>query len=104
MSHKAKKIVIITEKLIVDQVRVFIEENGASGYTVMTAGGKGSRGVRSEGRNSVTDSYVNVKFEIITTNEEVARDIANKVTEKFFNNFSGITYIQDVEIIRPQKF
>ncbi|MEM6811986.1 MAG: P-II family nitrogen regulator [Pseudomonadota bacterium] len=104
MSHKAKKIVVITEKLIVDQVKRFIEENGASGYTVMTAGGKGSRGARSEGRNAVTDSYVNVKIEIITTDEDVARNIADKVTEKFFDNYSGITYIEDVEIIRPQKF
>jgi len=104
MSHKAKKIVIIIEKLIVDQVKTFLEKNGASAYTIMTAGGKGSRGVRSEGRNSVTDSYVNVKIEIITTNEQIARDIATKVTETFFNNYSGITYIEDVEIIRPQKF
>jgi len=61
MSHNAHKIVIITEKLITPQVAEFLEECGASGYTIMTAGGKGSRGIRSEGRSAVADSYVNVK-------------------------------------------
>jgi nitrogen regulatory protein PII len=104
MSYDAMKIVIITEKLIVDQVTAFLEKSGVSGYTLMTAGGKGSRGVRSEGRSTVDDSYVNVKIEIITTDNEMAENLAMKVTEKFFKNYSGITYIEDVRIIRPQKF
>lgn len=104
MTHKAKKIVIITEKFIVEKVAKLIEECGATGYTVFSAGGKGSRGKRSEGRGGVSEAYANVKIEVIVGSEDMARDIINKVTEKFFENYSGITYVENVEIVRPQKF
>jgi nitrogen regulatory protein PII len=103
MTHKAKKVVIITEKLITDQVTKLIDECGATGYTITDAGGKGSRGMRTN-RGNVTDAYVNVKIQVITASEEVADKIATRVAEEFFNNYSGITFLEDVEIIRPQKF
>ncbi len=103
MTHKAKKVVIITEKLITDKVTNIINECGATGYTITDAGGKGSRGVRSD-RSSVTDAYMNVKIQVITASEEVANKIANRVAEEYFDNYSGITFLEDVEIIRPQKF
>ena len=104
MTHKAKKIVIITEKLIVEKVTKLIEQCGATGYTIFSAGGKGSRGVRSEERGGVSEAYANIKIEVIVTNEELAHEIINKVTEKYFSNYSDITYIENVEIVRPQKF
>ena len=59
MTHKATKIVIITEKLISDGVAELIEECGASGYTVVAAGGKGSRGVRTASAASIADAFAN---------------------------------------------
>lgn len=104
MTHKATKVVIITEKYITEKVAKLIEEAGATGYTITSAGGKGSRGKRSEGRGGVSEAYANVKFEIIVADEALANKIANTVAEKYFQNYSGITYLEDVEIIRPQKF
>ncbi len=104
MIHKAKKVVIITEKIITEQVANLVEECGATGYTLSSTGGKGSRGIRSSERGGVNDSYANVKFEIITANEQVSTKIAKEVADKFFNNYSGITYVENVEIVRPQKF
>ncbi|MEM6780313.1 MAG: P-II family nitrogen regulator [Pseudomonadota bacterium] len=101
--HKAKKIVIITEKLIVDKVTKLIEQCGATGYTITAAGGKGSRGVRSA-RGGPSDAFNNVKIEVITASDQQANDIADKLAEKYFKNYSGITYLVDVEILRPQKF
>ncbi|MGD2032867.1 MAG: hypothetical protein PVJ74_10370, partial [Gammaproteobacteria bacterium] len=66
MTSSATKIVIITEKLILGQVTKLIESTGASGYTVVAAGGKGSRGVRSSGPAAVIDEFSNVKIEVIT--------------------------------------
>jgi hypothetical protein len=37
-------------------------------------------------------------------NAEAAEGIAEKVATTYFNNYSGITYLQDVEILRPHKF
>ncbi len=102
MQHKAKKLVIITEQLILEGVTKIIERCGATGYTITAASGKGSRGVRSSDR--VTDATANVKIEIIVTRPDLADEIASQVAAKYFENYSGITYAEDVEILRPQKF
>lgn len=104
MTHKATKIVIITEKLIFDGVAAIIDEAGASGYTAVAAGGKGSRGIRASGRPAVVDAFANVKIEVITASREMAEQIADTVAERYFANYSGITYLEEVEILRPHKF
>jgi len=102
--HKAIKVVIITEKLILEKVAKLIEDAGARGYTVTPAGGKGSRGVRSTSRANVIDELGNVKIEVITGSKEAASRIADQVAERFFGHYSGITYLEAVEILRPEKF
>lgn len=104
MTSKATKIVIITEKLISKGVLKIIEEKGANGYTIVPAGGKGSRGVRSVDRPAVVDAFSNVKIEVITGSDEMAHDIADAVAAKYFANYSGITHLEEVEILRPEKF
>ena len=104
MTHKATKIVIITEKLIFEGVAQIIEDVGASGYTAVAAGGKGSRGIRSSGRPAVVDAFANVKIEVITASRDMAEEIADRVAARYFQNYSGITYLEEVEILRPHKF
>lgn len=104
MTHKATKVVIITEKIILDGVTQIIEDAGASGYTVVAAGGKGSRGVRSSDRPAVVDAFSNMKVEVITASREMADRIADEVAARYFENYSGITYLEEVEVLRPQKF
>jgi len=103
MENKAKKLVIITEKVIEEGVIEIIETCGASGYTITPAEGKGSRGIRDSERVS-SDATANIKIEVIVSDTEGADTIANKVAKKYFQNYSGITYALDVEILRPQKF
>ena len=104
MAHKAKKVVIITEKLILGNVLKIIEDAGATGYTVIAAGGKGSRGVRSEDRPKVVDAFSNVQIDVIVGSDATANRIAEEVANRYFENYSGITYLEDVEILRPHKF
>ena len=104
MTHKATKIVIITEKLVSEKVAELIEECGASGYTVVAAGGKGSRGVRTASAASIAEAFANVKFEVICSSQEMAEKIADTVAARFFDNYSGITYLEEVHILRPHKF
>ena len=102
--HKATKVVIITEKIILEKVAKLIEAAGARGYTVTPAGGKGSRGVRSTSQAAVIDELSNVKIEVITGSKDAANRIADEVAEQFFDNYSGITYLEEVEVLRPHKF
>jgi len=104
MSFTATKVVIITEKLILEKIAAVIESCGGSGYTVVAAGGKGSRGVRSTGHARVVDEFSNVKIEVITADSQTAICIADEVAEKFLGNYSGITYLESVQILRPHKF
>lgn len=104
MTSIAKKVTVITEKIILDGVAKIIEAAGAAGYTVTPCGGKGSRNLRSADRPRLVDEFTNIKIEVIVTDEAVATVITEKVMEAYFQNYSGITYIQDVEILREQKF
>ena len=105
MTQNASKLVIVTEKVLQKKVGKIIDEAGAPGYTVVAAGGKGSRGVRSSGQPSVGDNYTNVKFEVLTPNREMAVAISDQVASEFFEDFSGISYICDVmEVLYAHKF
>jgi nitrogen regulatory protein PII len=104
MAKPAKKLVIITEKILLKKIAKIIEESGATGYTVMETGGKGSRNVRSSGQPNVSDTDSNVKFEILTPDRILAQNIAKQVAEKFFNDFAGMIYLCDAEVLYGQSF
>jgi len=103
--YKAKKIVIIAEKILSDKICAIIDASGAKGYTVVPAGGKGAhrRHYTSE-RASVVDDFSTVRIEVIVGNKSVAEKIGNTVVEECFQNYSGIVYLEDVEILRKEKF
>lgn len=104
MTQKACKLVIVTEKLLLKQIVKIIDEAGATGYTVLAAGGKGSRNVRSSGQPTVSDTYSNIKIEILTANRDIALKISDQVAAEFFEDYSGIIYICDAEILHAHKF
>jgi hypothetical protein len=60
MTQKASLLVIVTEKVLLKKIAKIIDEAEAAGYTVMEAGGKGSRNVRSSGQPTVGDSFWNM--------------------------------------------
>lgn len=105
MAQNACKLVIVTEKVLLKKVAKIIEEAGATGYTVVAAGGKGSRGVRSSGQPTVGDAFSNVKFEVLTPNRDMAVKISDEVAAQFFDDYSGIAYICDVmEVLHAHTF
>ena len=104
MTQKASKLVIVTEKLLLKKISKIIDELGATGYTVVDAGGKGSRNVRSSGRPTVSDTQSNIKFEVLTRDRDIALKISDEVAAQFFDNYSGIAYICDAEVLHAHKF
>lgn len=60
--------------------------------------------MRSTQRAAIVDEFSNVKIEVITGDRDTASNIADEVAAKFFDNYSGITYPEEVEILRPHKF
>jgi nitrogen regulatory protein PII len=104
MAKPAKKLVIVTEKILLKKIANIIDESGATGYTVVETGGKGSRNVRSSGQPSVSDTQANIKFEVLTENRDMAENIADQVGLKFFNDYAGIAYICDAEVLYGHSF
>ncbi|MGG6297432.1 P-II family nitrogen regulator [Leptolyngbya sp. AN02str] len=104
MAKPAKKLVIVTEKILLKKIATIIDESGATGFTVVETGGKGSRNVRSSGQPNVSDTTANIKFEILTENRDMAEDIADKVAINFFNDYAGIAYICDAEVLYAHTF
>ncbi|MGD1944478.1 MAG: P-II family nitrogen regulator [Leptolyngbyaceae cyanobacterium] len=104
MAKPASKLVIITEKLLLNKVANIIDEAGATGYTVLETGGKGSRNVRSSGQPSVSDTQANIKFEVLTENRDIALKISDRIALEFFDDYSGIAYICDAEVLYAHKF
>lgn len=99
MAKQATKLVIITEMLLFKHIVRIIDAAGATGYTVTPAEGKGSRNTRTPGHPTVSDTLEKIKIEIITVDEKVARAIADEVAAKYFENFSGIIFIGQVEVL-----
>ncbi len=105
MTQQASKLVIVTEKVLLNKVAEIISAAGATGYTVVDAGGKGSRNVRSSGQPTISENYSNIKFEVLTPNRDMAVKISDEVAAKFFDNYSGIAYLCNVmEVLHAHTF
>ena len=97
-----KKVIIITESSIKDEVIKLITDLGAKGYTIDNVCGRGERGIRDD--DSLLGEYLrNIKIEALTT-EDVAEKIIASVVERFFKNYAGIAYMHDVQVVRAEKF
>jgi len=104
MSQQVWKLTIVAEEILSKKLIKVIKEAGATGYTVMAAGGEGSRNVRSTGEPSVSHTLSNVKIEVLTGTRELADKITHQIETKFYADYSIITYISQVEALRDHKF
>ena len=93
-----KRVTIIAEAVVERQLLEELSELGASGYTVVKAEGRGSRGVRAsdwEGRN--------IKVETIVR-PAVAEKILDRLAKYYFTHFAVIAYVDEVEVVRGEKY
>lgn len=105
MFHKATKIVLIVEQLIRDKVCAIVEAEGAKGYTVIDCSGKGAHGLHAGGeRPSVVQAFALSRIEVIVRDRAAAERIAETVASRYLSQQSGIVYIDEVEVLRPEKF
>lgn len=105
MTHKATEVTIVTERVIQDQIVAIIERAGASGYTVLEGSGRGQHGTRTHSRPSVAgDAFDIVKIEVILGDRAAAEHVAAEIADNLFTQYSGIVYLEDVEILRRSRF
>jgi nitrogen regulatory protein PII len=93
-----RKITIVAEALLEDRLLRDLQSLGARGWTITESRGKGSRGTRAadfEGPN--------VRIETIV-GPAVADRILVHVAEHYFEHFAVIAWVDDVEVVRGDKY
>ena len=93
-----KRIVIIGDNTVEYRLLTEIRNLGASGYTCYAVHGQGARGVRP--RHAEPG---NTKIEVIAS-PDVAQKILEHVSLHYFDNYAMIAFIDDVEVLRAEKF
>jgi nitrogen regulatory protein PII len=104
MAKPASKLVIVTEKMLLKKIAEIIDAAGATGYTVVPASGKGSRNTRSTGQPTRSDTYTDIRIEVLTDNRDMAMKIADQVAGEFFDDYAGIAYISEAEVLSAYQF
>ena len=92
-------VTIVTEAAVERPLLAELEALGVRGFTITDARGKGSRGTRQ----SEWAPESNIRVEVIC-DPVLADDIATRVREKFYDHYAMILFMQDVSVLRPEKF
>lgn len=105
MFYPAKKLVIVTEQFVSEDICKIIESCHGKGYTLVRAGGKGLHHLHSTTHKAtVIEGFDNLKIEVVTHDHAVAVRIAETILKECFDEFPGVMYLEDVEICRPDRF
>lgn len=98
MKHTLRKVTIIAERVLREEILALLREKGATGWTLAMVEGEGSRGIRAsewEGRNVQIDTLVP---------PELADELMEEVGRRYFKDWSVIVYACDVEVLRKEKY
>lgn len=93
-----RKVTIIAERVLRDDLLKLLKRHGASGWTLHTVEGEGSRGIRAsewEGHNVQIDTLVSI---------DTADSIMTEISNLYFADWSIIIYSVDVEVLRGEKY
>ena len=90
---------IYTETILETRLKELIGESGVTGYTITNARGKGTGG----SRDASWDADASIRVEVICSRDK-AKELSQILQDTYYDNFSMVTFISDIEVIRPEKF
>jgi nitrogen regulatory protein PII len=90
---------VITEAVLERDLVAELESLGVRGYTITEARGKGSRGRRQ----SDWAQEGNIRIEIVCE-ASLAERVAARLRDRFYDHYAMILFLQDVSVLRPDKF
>ncbi|QTX22544.1 MULTISPECIES: P-II family nitrogen regulator [Comamonadaceae] len=94
-----KLVTVVCEATLETTLLRDLETLGARGYTVTEARGKGSRGRR----DATWGPHANIRIEVLCS-AHIAVAIGEALRERYYDNYSMVMFIADVEVLRPEKF
>lgn len=98
-TEKRVALTIVTESVIENTLLADLDQLGVRGYTVWDARGRGSRGVR----DANWDEAANIRIEVVC-NRPLAETLLAHLRERYYANYAMIAYLQEVEVLRAEKF
>jgi nitrogen regulatory protein PII len=97
--YSVKLLTITCEILAQTNVIDILQKHGVSGYTFYEVGGNGSKGIRGQG----FQSEKNIKIEVILQEKKLS-DVLEEIARTLFSDYTIITYVSDVGVVRIEKF
>ena len=94
-----KLVTVITEASLERDLVREIEAQGARGYTITDARGRGEQGTRG----SAWGHSGNIRVEVIC-DTPLAERLLLRLREKYYAHYAIVLFVQDVEVLRPDKF
>ena len=94
-----KLLTIVTEAALEATLITDIEALGAHGYTITDARGKGSR----SRRDAAWLPQANIRIEVLC-DADTALAICAALRERYYDNYSMVMYVGEVDVLRPEKF
>lgn len=98
-TEKRTLITVITEAAIENILLRDLDKLGVRGYTVSDARGRGSKGVR----DAAWEETANIRIDVICS-RSLAESVLNHIQVRYYANYAMVAFLQDVEILRPEKF
>lgn len=95
---RMKLVTIVAEPVLEDRLIQEIKQLGATGYTLTSASGEGTRGVHASawlGHNA--------RIEVVAT-PELADRILEHLAHDYFRDYAVIAYMSDVDVVRGEKY
>lgn len=97
--QKRTLLTVVTEAAIEESLISDLDKLGVGGYTVTDARGRGSRGIR----DAAWKEAANIRIEVIC-NRVLAESVVSHLQTHYYANYAMVSFMQDVEVLRPAKF
>ncbi|NJD30502.1 MAG: transcriptional regulator [Gammaproteobacteria bacterium] len=97
--YPRRLLTVVTEAVLERDLLGELEALGVRGYTITDARGRGSRGTRQS--DWAQDG--NIRIEIVCEPALAAR-VAARLRERYYDHYAMILFMQDVSVLRPEKF
>jgi nitrogen regulatory protein P-II 2 len=93
-----KLVTVVGESVLSERLPAELRALGATGWTMSSAHGSGSRGMRS----SVVPGD-NLRIEVVVS-ESLADRILTVLATDYFPNYALVAWVSDVQVVRGDKY
>ena len=97
--YKVKLLTVTCEILAQKNIIQILKKHNITGYTTYEVEGNGARGLRGQGFKNEK----NVKVEVIMREDKLS-DIVEEISRTMFANFALVLYVNDISVVRTEKF